>query len=126
MKDEWIQKQVEAGQAPEGQEGELYKIVFSALKQEAGFKLPSDFAGRVAAAATRPAKSFNWDLFFLVFGCTLCVTTSLYVIITSHATLSVGVFSFFSGYRWLIGFALLFIGLLNWVDKKWISKAAIH
>lgn len=124
MKDELLQKQIEEGNVPEGLEGESYKIVFNALKKNPDFKLPSNFAHRVAAMAPASAKAFNWDKFFLISGCISFLIAVIYAISSIHATFSVGVFSFISGYPGLIVFAVIFVILLNWIDKKWISKSS--
>lgn len=123
--DEIIQKQIEGGNLPEGLEGESYKVVFNALKKNPEFKLPSNFAHRVAAIAKAPAKAFNWDKFFLISGCISFLIALTYAILSLHATFSVGVFSFISGYPGLIVFAIIFVILLNWIDKKWISKSRV-
>ena len=123
--DEIIQKQIEEGKVPEGLEGESYKIVFNALKKNPEFKLSSNFAHRVAAMVPAQAKAFNWDKFFLISGCISFLIAVIYAIVSIHAKFSVGVFSFISGYPGLIVFAILFVILLNWIDKKWISKSRV-
>ncbi len=123
MKEELIQKQIESGSVPDGLDGQSYKIVFNALKKDPEFVLPTNFAHRVAAMAPSKAKAFNWDKFFLISGLISFLMVVIYAIVMINATFSVGVFSFFSGYPGLIGFAILFVILLNWIDKKWISKS---
>jgi hypothetical protein len=123
MTDESIQKLVENGNAAEGSEGDAYRMVFNALKKSPQFTLPSNFAHRVAAMAPAHPKAFNWDKFFLISGCISFLLAMTYAIVSIHATFSVGVFSFISGYPGLIAFAIFFVVLLNWIDKKWISKS---
>ena len=123
--DEIIQQQVETGHAPEGPEGDSYKIVFSALKKNPEFKLPTNFAHRVAAMAPDRGKAFNWDKFFLISGCVSFFFALIYAIASIHTKFSAGVFSFISGYPGLIVFGIFFILVLNWIDKKWISKSTM-
>ncbi len=123
--DEIIQKQIEEGKAPEGLDGESYKVIFSALKKSPELKLPTNFAHRVAAMAPGQAKTFSWDKFFLIGGCISFFFALIYAITSIHPKFSVGVFSFISGYPGLIVFVVIFILLLNWIDKKWISKSTV-
>ncbi|MBS1557268.1 MAG: hypothetical protein JST69_00970 [Bacteroidetes bacterium] len=122
MKDELIQHQIEKGDVPAGWEGRAYRIVFNALKRKPDFKLPSDFAHRVAGMAPVRANVFNWDKFFLILGSAGSLVLLLYAILLFRPTLSVGVFRFFSSYAGLAFFGIGFILLLNWLDQKLIRK----
>lgn len=122
--DELIQKQTEAGTPPTNVEGEAYRLVFDALQKEPGYKLSSNFASKVAAKAMAN-RGFNWDKFFLISGCLCFVCAIIYVIASIQATFTVSDLSYVSGYSGLLLFAIFFIALLNWVDRKWIKKSTV-
>ncbi len=119
--EEIIQKQTEEGNAPANIDGEAYKLVFEALCKEPAFKLPSDFAKKVSLMASEK-KSFNWDKFFFICGGIGFVAALIYAFASIQASFSVGVFQFFSSYSGLALFGVVFVLLLNWVDKKIINK----
>jgi hypothetical protein len=120
--EERIQKQVEAGNVPEGAEGETYRLVFSALKKEPHYKLSDDFAKRVAAMAPTPANSFDWDKFFLFVGLGVFGIALLYAVAVTHFTLSFGAFQFFKGYPFMFVLIALFIVAGQWLDTKLIKS----
>ena len=113
---------IESGNVPDGLDAESYRVVFDALKKEPDFKLSSDFASKVAAMMPGTKPSFNWDRFFFVDGFISFVGAFAYAFVSISPAFSTGVFSFVSGYPGLFVFAVVFVILLNWVDKKWIAK----
>lgn len=116
-----MQHEGENGVTQQGLDGKSYRVVFDALKKDPQLKLPSHFAYRVALASSRP--SFNWDKFFLAGGCVSFVIALMYAFLTISPSFSTGVFSFVSGYPGLVTFAVFFILVLNWIDRRWISKS---
>jgi hypothetical protein len=119
--DELIQKQTEAGAPPSTAEGEAYRMVFEALRKEPQYRLPSNFASKVAAKAMAE-KGFNWDKFFLISGCIATVAAFIYALISIKASFSVGVFQFFSSYYGLAVFGIVFVLLLQWIDRRLVRR----
>jgi len=122
-KDEHIQKQIEEGSSLHSIDADAYRTVFRSLKKNPDYKLPSGFAERVASMAQVPTKAFNWDKFFLIGGCVSFLFALLYAFISTKASFSTGIFTFVSSYSGLAIFAVAFIALLNWADKKLVNKS---
>ncbi|MBI1770178.1 MAG: hypothetical protein HY015_10750 [Bacteroidetes bacterium] len=116
--DELIQKQMEEGSNPSGVDAEAYRVVFNSLKKEPAYKLSPDFASRVAARAHAPAKTFDWDKFFLIGGMVLFLAVLVYAIAVTQFTFSAGVFRFFESYSTLFVFGTVFIVALHLLEKK--------
>jgi flagellar biogenesis protein FliO len=121
--DEIIQKQTEEGNAPSNADGEAYRLIFDSLRKDHSYKLPADFAKKVSSIAITK-KAFDWDKFFFIIGGLGFVIMLIYSVVSIQATFSIGVFRFFSSYAGLSIFAIVFVVLLNWLDKKFINKAS--
>lgn len=123
MKDEELQKQIEAGIPVQTNDGKAYQLVFNKLKQEPAFHVPISFADRILAIIKKreEQRDFRW----LAFGIFLSVI-ALVVVLTLTKAWTIGVFSFISGYPGLIAFGIAFILLLQWVDRKVVRKDATH
>ena len=123
MKDEELQKQIEAGIPVQTNDGKAYQLVFNKLKQEPAFHVPISFADRILAIIEKreEQRDFRW----LAFGIFLSVV-ALVVVLTLTKAWTIGVFSFISGYPGLIAFGIAFILLLQWVDRKVVRKDATH
>ena len=123
--DEFIQKQFEEGIAPLGPDADAYKVVFSALKKEPHIKLSADFANKISLLAS-PEKSFNWEKFLLISGGIGFLAAFIYAMVSVNVTFSFGAFSFLSSYQGLLVFGVIFILVLNWLDKKLMHTRAQH
>jgi hypothetical protein len=121
--DELIQRAVEESQPAQGPDADSYRLVFTALKKNPELSLPAGFAERVAGLAPSRIRAFNWDKFFLVSGCASFLCALAYAVVSISPSFSTGVFSFVSGYPGLVAFAVMFVLILNWIDKKWIAKS---
>ena len=122
--DEFIQKQIEEGVPTFGTDADAYKVVFSSLKKETHLKLSADFANRISLLAS-PEKSFNWEKFLLISGGIGFFAALIYAIVSVHATFSFGAFTFLSSYQGLLVFGVIFILILNWLDKR-LAHAHTH
>ncbi|GHN00217.1 hypothetical protein WSM22_17060 [Cytophagales bacterium WSM2-2] len=116
--DELIQIQVEEGSIPVGVDAEAYRMVFSALKKEVDFKLPDDFASRVASLAQAPAKKTDWDKIFLFGGLFAFAIAMIYAIAITKFTISAGAFLFLKDYSLLFALVIIVLISLQWLDKK--------
>lgn len=123
MKDEELQNKIEAGIPVQSDDGEAYRHVFTALKQEPAFHVSLPFADRIMAKIEKreEQRDFRW----LAFGIFLSVIVLIVVLVITNAW-TVGVFSFISGYPGLIVFGIAFVLLLQWVDKKLVRRDATH
>ena len=123
--DEFIQKQIEEGVPTSGIDAEAYKVVFDSLKKEPYFRLSADFANKVSKLAS-PEKSFNWDKFLVIGGGVGFLMALIYAIVSVEATFSFGAFTFFSSYQGLFFFGVIFVLMLNWIDRKLIHSRTEH
>jgi hypothetical protein len=123
--DEFIQKQIEEGIPTSGTDADAYQVVFNSLKKEPHFRLSADFATKVSMLAS-PEKSFNWEKFLLISGGIGFLVSLIYAIISVHTTFSFGAFTFLSSYQGLLVFGVIFILVLNWLDKKLMHSRAQH
>lgn len=119
MTDEKLQKQVEAGQWVGHEDGETYRQVFNALKQEPAFHVTLPFADRVLARIEK--KEEQRDLRWLAAGIFLSVAALVACLVFTN-TWTTGTFSFISGYPGLVIFGIVFILLLQWVDRRLLRK----
>lgn len=119
MKDEELQKQLEAGIPSHNDDGEAYQLVFNALKKEPAFHVSLPFADRIIAKIEKreEQRDFRW----LAFGIFLSVIALIVALALTKAW-TIGVFSFVSGYPGLIVFGIAFVLLLQWVDKRVLRK----
>src|SRR5579872_6741780 len=124
-KDEDLQKKFDDGNRPEdGIDAQAFQKVFDALKHEPEFTLPVYFADRLVTLieAKEDSKEITRDNLWLGLGLLSFVIALIVASVLTGFKLSVGAFQFFAGYPGLIIFGIVFIALLNWVDKKIIRK----
>ena len=119
MKDEELQKQLEAGMPAHNDDGEAYQLVFNALKKEPAFHVSLPFADRIIAKIEKreEQRDFRW----LAFGIFLSVIALIIALVITNAW-TIGVYSFSSGHPGLIVFGIAFVLLLQWVDKRVLRK----
>lgn len=120
--DEILQNKIESGNETHGTDADAYKIVFNSLKQNPQYKLSANFASNVSSRIASK-KSFNWDYFLFVAAGISFLAVLIYAIALVKPTFSTGVFTFVSGYSGLVVFAMTFILLLNFIDKKLIRPS---
>ena len=121
--EEEFQKRAEAGMAGDDMDSKAYDLVFSALKAEPDMKLPTSFADRVAQMVVKnKAESASLEFIWLVAG---IVSLLIALIITASmidVSMDFGFLSAMKSYRGLLVFAAIFIGLLHWVDKRFVHQ----
>lgn len=120
MNDEALQNQIESGLIPDHEDGQAYKHVFNALKQEPEFHVSLSFADRILARLNK--KEEQRDYWWLAAGIFLVIIALIVTLALTSARWSAGIFTFISGYRGLILFGIAFILALQWIDRKVLKK----
>lgn len=119
--EEELQHQVERGSVIHDSEDTLaYKRVFDSLRKEPDFHVSISFADRIAALLEK--KEERKDYWWLAAGIFLSVIALIVVLAITKVNWTIGAFTFISKYYGLVGFGIVFILLLQWVDKKIIKK----
>lgn len=104
-------------------EQELDNKIESALKEAPDFQLPSVFADKmVNLIVVKQQTSRQWEIFWIAFtGFLFVVAVGVSVYLTGFKP-SFSAFPFLNNYAGLIVFGVLFIGLLNWVERKFLRR----
>ncbi|MBL0741785.1 hypothetical protein [Chryseolinea lacunae] len=127
--EEEMQKNVEGGKPVHGDDADArsYRQVFGALKQEPDFVLPLAFADRVAQKVMQKqsARIATREYIWFGLGAVLLLAAFITAVVVTNFKFSLGVFSALKSNEGLLIFGVLFIGLLHFVDKRFIrSKTA--
>ena len=124
LTDEELQNRIEKDSPSEDADASAYQRVFSALKKEPAFTLPSNFSEgiikRIEIAKPEASKDNLW-LGLGIFGFILAAVIT--ISLTGFRP-SAGAFKFLSGYSGLFIFGIIFILLLHYFDKKFIRPLA--
>jgi hypothetical protein len=120
-KEEKLQRQTELGDAPLSADAEAYRFVFKALEEEPETELSSAFADNVMKIVeARKSKSSFYEMFWLLGGIVLLLISFVVAVVMTNFKFSMGFLSGMSSYAGLLIFGIVFIGLLNWIDKRFI------
>ena len=129
LHEEEMQNQLENGRLPEGDNLDVraYQEVFRALKKDPGYSLTSRFAERVAARIVARRQSMNSrDYFWFAAGISLLLLTSIATILMTGFRFNFGFLNAMSDYKGLVAFGIIFITLLNWLDKRMVRGRQAH
>jgi hypothetical protein len=119
--DEELQHQIDQGLINESSEdARAYQRIFDVLKKEPEFHVSLPFADRIVDLIEK--KEVKQDYFWMAAGIFLIVVTLIVSLALAEIHWTAGVFTFISGYSGLIIFGIIFILLLQWLDKKIIKK----
>jgi uncharacterized membrane protein YhdT len=104
-------------------EQELDKKIESVLMREPDFQLPTSFANRLVQMIDAKQKTASqWEIFWIAFaGFLFLVAVGVSIYLTGFKP-SFSAFPFLNNYAGLIVFGVLFIGLLNWVERRFLRK----
>jgi uncharacterized membrane protein YhdT len=104
-------------------EQEIDRKIEAALTREPNFQLPPTFANRLVSMIEEKQKSArSREAYWIAFaGFLFVVAVGLSVYLTGFKP-SFRAFPFLNNYVGLIVFGILFIGLLNWLEKKLIKR----
>lgn len=98
----------------------------SALSREPNFNLPMDFADRlVDKIETAKRKERRQEILWIGVGASLFLAAFIVVIILTDFKISLKGFSYINDHVGFISFALLFVGLLNLLDRRLVRKETI-
>lgn len=128
MKTNWeeeMQQNVESGQPVDnGPDEQAYRAVFNALQKEPGYILPPAFARRVMQKIeVRQKQRLTFrEVRAVVVAVFLMVTVLALTIYLTGIEPALGVLAKVKPYWGFIGFALSFIGLLHWLDRRFITR----
>jgi hypothetical protein len=121
-KDEELQNKFLTGMADASVDGIAYKKVFHALSTEPDFNLPINFADKVIKQIERKeAKSTAYEMRWLAAGIFLLFIGAVVGAVLGGFKPSFGAFKFWASYPGLFVFSLIFILLIQWLDKKWVK-----
>jgi hypothetical protein len=123
--DEELQLRIERGEFHDQSiDAEAYRQVFSVLKQETNFALPTSFADRMVDRLLREAerKEASRDQLWFILGGVLFLIAFVVSLAVVEFKPGVGVFTFFAGYPGLVLFGGGFILLLHILDRKFIRS----
>ncbi len=100
-----------------------YQRVFEALKQEPEFDLPYQFEDRILQKIEAKAeRAERRETYWLVAGVLLLVLAAFIGAVLVGFKPSFGAFAFLSRYSGLLVFAVAFILLLQWLDRKIVHR----
>lgn len=123
--EEELQRSLEAGKNPEGDELDVkaYQSVFNALNNEPEFTLSSNFADKVVGMAVKKQQSKNTfrEYFWFGFGIFLMLIAFVVTILMTEFKLDMGFLNGLNSFKGVIIFGIFFIGLLHWLDKRFIK-----
>jgi preprotein translocase subunit SecF len=124
-----LQKNVEKGETSigDGLDVKAYQAVFRALKKDPHYQLPSTFAEKVAARIIarqheKVSKDYLWFGAGIVFLIISFVGTLIYTGFRLDLKFAFGFLAVMSDYKGLAVFGIVFIFLLNWLDKKLVKE----
>lgn len=121
-----LQDEIERGVTEDhSADAAAYRQVFSALRQEVPFVLSSSFADHVIERVVRESQEREAarDRLWFILGCILFLVGLVVSLLLVDFKPGVGVFTFLKGYPGLVLFAAVFIGLLHFLDRKFIRSA---
>jgi hypothetical protein len=102
-------------------EHEIDQKIETALSDAPDFHLPPAFADRLVTMIDRKQKSArSWEVFWMTFaGFLFLVAVGVSVYLTGFKP-SFDAFPFLNNYVGLVVFGVLFIGLLNWLEERFL------
>ncbi len=103
------------------------KVINEVLKKEPPFELPYDFADRVVLKIQQKAveQEAQNDRWWMLLGILSIVGALAFVFTQVSFKLGVGVFTFLKGYAGLVIFGVLFVIVLQIIDRILFSKSRI-
>ena len=120
LTDEELQTKIEQGLTEASADAQAYQHVFKVLKIDPEFNLPIQFANRLVSLLEK--KEEKRDYFWLAMGILLSIISLIVTIALLFERWSINSFSFLSSNVGLVVFGVLFVALLQWIDKKIIRK----
>ena len=118
-KDEEWQEAAEQGRRidPDNIDEKAYSEVFRVLKRDPGYTPRAGFAERVAASVVARKAARNYRD-YLWFGAGILVLLAASIGTVLYSGLSLNFLSGMADYKGLAIFGVIFVALLNWLDKR--------
>jgi TRAP-type uncharacterized transport system fused permease subunit len=123
--DDELQENIESGHsAGDNPDAQAYRAVFKALEKEPPFTLPPAFAHRVMRRieAQEQKRSLWRELRALAAGILLMVVALGVTVYLTGFRPELGVLKGAKPYLSFIAFGIVFIALLHWIDRRFISR----
>lgn len=124
VNDEELQNSAEKGHHTDEVDSRAYKLVFDALRKEPEYRLRPSFADRVVKIAQGKQKGSSSEFFWFGLGIFFLLIAFVTAIVMTGFKLDLGFLSGVSSYYGLFVFGAFFIGLLSWIDKRFIRRRA--
>jgi hypothetical protein len=124
--EEDLQKSIESGASTNADELDVkaYEEVFARLRKKPDEFLSAGFADRVIVRIQEKQRiSTSRDFVWLAIGVFLLTISVIVATVLSGFRPSLGVLKGMSGYAGVFAFGVIFILLLNRIDKKFLSKS---
>ena len=124
--EEDLQKSIELGASTNADELDVkaYEEVFARLRKKPDGYLSAGFADRVVVRIQEKQRiSTSRDFVWLAIGVFLLTISVIVATVMSGFRPSLGVLKGMSGYAGVFAFGVIFILLLNRIDKKFLSKS---
>jgi hypothetical protein len=123
MNEEELQHRVERGGVGKDIDSKAYEVVFDALKKEPNYTLSSKFADRVVEiAAKNRSGSVSTEFIWLGVGVFLLIIAMIVALTKITMPSDFGFLSAMSSYGGLFVFGIFFIGLLQFIDRRFIQQ----
>ena len=127
--EEELQNKIESGASGEdnGLDARAYREVFRALEKEPGYKLPSTFAEKVVAkVAARQKTEQSRDYFWFFSGVLVLLIAAAATIAVTGFKLDFGFLTSMADYKGLAIFGVVFVAVLNWLDRRLVREKLMH
>jgi hypothetical protein len=123
LEEEELQKRVEQGQEDRniGMDARAYVEIFRALKKDPGYSLPVNFAERVADKVFQKKSAVFSDAFWFGIGIFLLTVSLVVALFFTGFSVHFGFLEEMTNYKGLLVFGIVFVGFLNWLDKKLVK-----
>jgi hypothetical protein len=124
--EEDLQKSIESGNSTNADELDVkaYEEVFARLRKKPDGYLSAGFADRVVVRIQEKQRiSTSRDFVWLAIGVFLLTISVIVATVMSGFRPSLGVLKGMSGYAGVFAFGVIFILLLNRIDKKFLLKS---
>ena len=121
LSDEELQSNIEKGnRVDDTVDSRAYQKVFDALKKEP-YQLPSHFADGVIKRM-EAQDDLSKDYLWFGLGLFVFIAAAVVAALLANFKLNLGALKFFGGYPGLFLFGSIFIALVHYIDKQFLSK----
>jgi hypothetical protein len=125
--EEFIQSQIESGKSDESMDGRAYQRVFNALQKKPASILTNAFADNIISVLQKrsKAKLSAWEIGLTVGGGVFSIITFILAIVLTNFRVNFGFLQSINNFKGVFIFGLVFIVVLQWIDKVLVRKKDI-